>query len=232
MTFAKRFMLLALPLCLMGCAGSGGSRLADNVDVLGAPDAITYAQLEVEEYRLGPQDKVSITVYPVKEYSLPNARVAGDGSVLVPPLGLLRAQGKTTAAFAAEIKAGLTACCLKNPEVVVQLEETMSRQITVTGAVKTANVYNLRGRTTLLQAISMAGGVDSATANLKRVGVIRMVNGQRTGKVFNLLDIQAGRAADPDVFGGDQIIVDTSDRKSAWRTVLSAIPITSFFAVF
>lgn len=226
-----RFLVLLLCLAAAGCAGRG-QRLADTVPVLGAPDAGTYAQSATEELRIGPQDRLSIAIYPAREMSLPSVRVGVDGTILVPAVGTVTAQGKTPPELAQELQRQLGECCLQRPQVVVQIEETLSRRIAVMGAVKTSGVHNLSGRATLMQAISMAGGVDTATANMKAVGIIRTVNGQRAGKVFNLVDIQAGRAEDPEVFGGDQIIVDTSDSKTAWRNFISAIPLTSFFAVF
>jgi polysaccharide biosynthesis/export protein len=229
---AMRLLPVMLFFALCACASGGQDRLADSPGAFGPPDPVDYANSKVDEYRISPYDKLSIAVFPVRDYTVPAVRVAADGSILVPPLGSIRAQGKTIAALAAEIEAGLTECCLRKPQVVVQVEETISQQVTVTGAVKSANVYNLRGPTTLVKAINLAGGPDLGIADIRRVGIIRQINGQRAGKIFNLREIQAGRAEDPEVFGGDQIIVDTSDAKSAWRTVLSAIPVSSIFAVF
>lgn len=232
---SARSTVLLSGLCalLVGCA-DGSSQLVDSAPggVLGAPDSVTYTQAVADEYRISPQDRLSINIYPVRDFSIPSVRVAGDGSVLVPAVGPVQAAGKSTRQLSQEIQDKLAACCLQKPMVVVQVEETVSQQITVAGAVKQSNVYNLKGRTTLLQAISMAGGADPSSADLRRVGIIRMTNGQRTGKVFNLKDIQAGRADDPEVFGGDKIVVDTSGGKGAWKAVMQAMPLSAFFAVF
>ena len=131
-----------------------------------------------------------------------------------------------------DIQDRLKACCLQDPQVAVEVTEAFSQQITVMGAVKTPNTYNLRGRTTLAQAVAMAGGTDDALADTGRVGVIRYQNGQRSGQVFNLKSILAGRANDPEIYGGDQIIVDTSTAKSTWKTLLQAIPLAGVFAMF
>ena len=56
--------------------------------------------------------------------------------------------------------------------------------------------------------------------------------GQRTGAIFNLEDIRAGKAADPVIYGGDYIVVDSSQTKSAWHNVISAIPFIGAFAAF
>lgn len=227
----RRLVVAGVCLGLAGCASSG-ARLTDNVASLGLPDPVTFEQSAANELEIAPQDRLSINIYPVRDLSISSIRVSGDGTVLVPRLGLVTAQGKTAAKLAEDITAGLAQCCLQRPQVIVQIEESTSRQVTVVGAVKTSNVYNLRGRATLLQAISMAGGVDSTVADMKRVGIVRRVNGQRAIKVFSLNDIQTGRTEDPEVYGGDYIVVGASDTKNVWNRVLQTLPLTAFFQVF
>jgi polysaccharide biosynthesis/export protein len=216
---------------LAGCA-------EDRIDVgnlgttLGPPDRVMPQRQISDQYRIGPQDKISISVFPDKTMSVPASRVDAAGNLIVPTLGVIRAADKTQIELQTEIQAKLAACCLKNPMVVVQVEETISQQITVTGAVMASDIYNLRGPTTLLQAITMAKGPDRQTANLKRVAIIRVTNGQRTGAVFDVEAIRANKAQDPQVFGGDTIVVDTSDTKSYWHTAIQALPFVSIFRMF
>jgi len=222
-------LFVGLGSLLASCAGGGQSRLMDGVAVSGGSQD---AQRAPEEYKINPQDKISINVYPDKTFSIPDVRVSADGTILLPPLGLILVQGRTASELGAELQKRLADCCLQRPQVAVQVTDTVSQQITVMGAVKAPNAYNLRGRTTLLQAVTMAGGPDNALANTKRIGVIRYTDGKRTGKIFNLQDIQAGRAEDPLIVGGDEIIVDTSDGKSTWRGFVQAMPLASIFMLF
>jgi polysaccharide export outer membrane protein len=142
------------------------------------------------------------------------------------------AQGKTARELGAELQSKLSTCCLRDPQVVVTVDEFLSQQITIDGAVTQSGVFPVRGPTTLMQALAMARGPDRATADLKTIVVTRTVGGQRMGARFNLEDIRAGKADDPVIYGGDTIIVDTSASKSAWKNIIQAVPFVGVFAAF
>ena len=163
---------------------------------------------------------------------MPSVRVDASGAILLPATGMLMAKGKTARELTSEIEQKLAVCCLKQPQVIVMVEETSSLQVTITGAITETGVYNMRGPTTLMNALALAKGPDRTTANLSRIAVYRFNNGQRTGAIFNLKDIRAGKAEDPMIYGGDTIIVDTSSAKSVWRSAVSAVPFMGIFAAF
>jgi polysaccharide export outer membrane protein len=103
--------------------------------------------------------------------------------------------------------------------------------VTVDGAVTQAGVYEMPGRITLVDAVALARGV-SQTANSRQVAIVRRVNGQRIGGVFDLGRIQAGLEPDPEVLAGDQVIVGTSSIRAAYRDLLQAAPILSVLRPF
>lgn len=229
MAFGKSSIGPLLAACCTLLSACAGADLAGTPGgTLAPPDPVA----PVQEYRIAANDKLSITVFPVKEMSLAGARVDATGSLLFPAVGLVVAQGKTARELGAELQTKLAQCCLNNPQVVVTVDETLSQQITIDGAVTQSGVYPVRGPTTLMQALAMAKGPDRATADLKRVAVQRITGGQRTGAIFNLEDIRAGRAEDPVIYGGDTIIVDSSVSKSAWRNIIQAIPFVGAFSAF
>jgi polysaccharide biosynthesis/export protein len=199
---------------------------------LPAPDAPGASVIVQKEYRIGALDKITINVFQMKDLSLEKIQVDASGQLLLPLIGSMQAQGKSASELSKDIAAKLSECCLQNPQVIVQVDEAVSQQITVTGAVMESNVYNLRGRTTLVQAISMAKGPDRQVANLKRVAVYRFANGQRMGALFDVEAIRAGRSPDPEIFGGDTIIVDSSNSRAAWRDIVSSVPFLGVFAAF
>ena len=184
-----------------------------------------------QEYRIGPLDKLSISVFQMNDLSMEKVQVDANGRLLMPLIGAVDAKGKTTADLS-EIIADKLTKYLQNPQVSVLLDESISQRITVTGAVMNSDVYQIRGRTTLMQAITVAKGPDRTTANLKRVAVYRIADGQRIGALFNVEDIRAGRAPDPEVFGGDTIIVDSSNTRTTWRAVIQSVPFFGVFAAF
>ena len=177
----------------------------------------------MEEYRIGPLDSLSITVFRVKDLTLEKQQVDASGQILLPLIGKVQAAGKTTTELSADIAAKLSAEYMQNPQVSVMVEESAMQKVTVSGAVTEAGVFQLRGRTTLMQALAMAKGVNHE-ANLHRVAVFRQINGQRMAAVYDLAAIKAGRAADPEVQGNDVVVVDDSTGKGAWHAVIAVVP--------
>lgn len=222
-----RFMplVIAASLLLTGCASSS-LKASDYATQLPPPSAAPVPVV-VPEYRIGMNDKISIQVYQNKDLSQDGVRVPATGKVVLPVIGEVLVVGKTASEVQTEISARLAQCCLQNPQVMVDVVEAASQQITLTGAVTEQGVFMLRGPTTLLQAISMAKGPGQTASN--RVAIFRTVQGQRMGALFDIDAIRAGRAPDPEVFGGDTIVVDTSSAKSTWRNVIGAVPFIGVF---
>jgi len=109
--------------------------------------------------------------------------------------------------------------------------EAASQKITVDGAVTNPGVYEMRGSTSLLQAVAMAQG-PSSSADLSKVAVFRTVDGQRSVALFDLGAIRQGRSPDPEVLGDDVIVVDASRLNSALKEILGALPALAIFTAF
>lgn len=174
-------------------------------------------------YRIGPSDKLALTVFQVEDLSFEEIYVDAGGELQLPLLGTVRAAGLTPAELSADIERRLGERYMRNPQVVVVVSEAASQKITVDGAVTKPGVYEMRGRTTLMQAVAMAEG-PSRVAALNSVAVFRTVEGRRMVAVFDLAAIRAGQAADPVVEGDDVIVVDTSRLSSNIREILQALP--------
>jgi polysaccharide export outer membrane protein len=175
------------------------------------------------DYRIGPLDKLNIVVFEVKELSAENLQVDASGQILLPLIGAVQAKGKTTAELSTEIGARLEEHYLQSPEVSVTVAEAASQKITVEGAVNDAGVFELKGRTSLLEAVGRAKGVSKA-ANSHHVAIVRTVDGSPHAATFDLAAISAGKARDPEVIANDVVIVDTSRSKSFWHGVVEVLP--------
>lgn len=112
---------------------------------------------------------------------------------------------------------------MHDPQVTVSVTESSSQKITVDGAVTEAGVFEMKGRTTLQQAVAMAKGA-TRTADLRNVAVFRTVDDQRTVAVFDLIAIRMGEAPDPVLMGDDIVVVDTSQMSVLLREALAALP--------
>ena len=121
-----------------------------------------------KEYVIGTADVIAVSVLDNKELDSV-AAVSPDGKIALPLIGDMQAGGltvrelteKLTQAYAKKVKV---------PEVTVSLREINSYRIYFLGRVGKPGVLNSKSEVSLLQAISMAGGVlDGADLSLAYV---------------------------------------------------------------
>lgn len=194
---------------------------------LAAP-ATSAPQSQTADYLIGPLDKLAITVFQVEDLTLKEAQVDASGRLALPLIGTLMVAGQTPTQLAEEIRRRLAAGYLQSPQVSVIILEAVSQKVTVDGAVTEPGVFELKGQTTLMQAVAMAKG-PAKNANLKRVAVFRQVDGKRMAAMFDLAAIRSGKNDDPPIFGNDVVVVDSSAMKSFWREVVGALPAFGIF---
>lgn len=199
---------------------------------LPAPDttARSGAYEGVSEYRIGPQDLIEISVFQVADLNR-TVRLNSAGQISLPLIGAVKAGGKTVQELEAEIAGLLSARYLQNPQVSVFVKEFASQRVTLEGAVKNPGIYPLTGKTTLIQAVAMAQGLDPL-ANPQGVVIFRMIEGKKMGAVFDLAAIRSGNAEDPRVYGDDIIVIEQSGSKTALRRFIETVPMLSFFVLF
>ncbi len=183
------------------------------------------------EYRIGVGDKLDVRVFQVADLSFEELVVDTSGNINLPLIGAVRGAGRTAGEMSFDIAERLAAQYLRNPQVTVTVKEAASQKITVDGAVTKPGVYEMRGSTSLLQAVAMAEG-PTRVADLTKVAVFRSIDGRRSVAIFDLSAIRQGRAADPAVLGDDVIVVDTSRLNSTLREIVAAIPAFAAFAYF
>jgi polysaccharide export outer membrane protein len=226
-----RLGLLLVLCCLSltalgGCTGSRGGQIPYSAEGFGPPDGPSVASIDAA-YRIAPLDKLAISVFQVTQLS-GSYQVDLTGRIGMPLLGSVAAANKTPDELQQHITDLLSEKLLKNPEVTVGLTEATGSRVTVDGSVKRPGIFPMFGKTTLLQAIAIAGGPDDF-ANPKRVAIFREIGGKRMAAAFDLTTIRDGQDDDPQVYRGDVIVVDGSTRKRALRDVLSALPLGSLF---
>jgi len=184
------------------------------------PDA--YSQPRgAADYRIGPQDVLDINVSQVEELTK-QFTVDSSGKILLPMVGQIPASGRTPAELSDDIATALKKRYMKDPQVVVSVKESQLEKVTIDGAVNQPGVYPLPGPTSLMQAVSLAKGADPHFANLHRVAIFRTVNGERRSVFYDLLAIRSGQAPDPQVYGSDIVVVDTSGSKSFFQNFSSS----------
>ena len=109
-------------------------------------------------YLLGPDDSITILVPDAEEIGDKSYRIGESGYINLPLVGQVRAAGLTLEQLEAELVTRLNAY-FKRPSVSVSVAEFRSQPVSVIGAVTTPGVIQLQGNKTLVEILSMAGGV-------------------------------------------------------------------------
>ncbi|TKD50311.1 polysaccharide biosynthesis/export family protein [Sphingomonas baiyangensis] len=218
-----------MALLLAGCStGSRGGPVAyDRTDFV-APDLPAIQR--TADHRLMPGDVVTINVFQVEALSGEHT-VDSTGNIQLPLIGAIEAQGRTTSELAQTLTTQLDARYLRQPRVQVALKEAEAGRITVDGSVTQPGIFEIRGPTTLIQAVAMARGTDQ-NANPKRVVVFRTINGQRQAAAFDLTTIRTGVDPDPAIYSNDIIVVDGSRSRQAFRDFIQSVPLLAIFRPF
>jgi polysaccharide biosynthesis/export protein len=218
-----RLVLLLISILALGaCTSSGGPKEGSiPTDTLLATSA--SGSTASGEYHIGATDLLRINVFRVPDLSFEEIRVDASGVIQMPLIGTVQAEGLTPNELSESLASRLGAQYLRNPQITVTVLEAASQKITVDGAVTQPGVYEMQGRTTLLQAVAMARG-PIAGADLNSVVIFRTIEGERQFAVFDLAAIRAGEAPDPVVLGDDVIVVDTSFLSDVIQQVVRAAP--------
>lgn len=224
---------LAGLLMLAACAGGsrGGPIPYDRTDFVApdSPRATTSASVDAS-YLIVPGDALTVKVFQADSLSQ-EYRVDPSGKITMPLIGEVSAIGVTPQALGTTIARRLDEKYLRNPDVIVAVKESRSRNITVDGSVKNAGVFPVTGDLTLIQAVALARGTD-ADANPRRVAIFRTIEGKRMAAAFDLTAVRRGESPDPRVYAGDIIVVDGKRGNSLFRDVISTLPVLALFRPF
>jgi polysaccharide export outer membrane protein len=158
-------------------------------------------------YIMGPGDLLTISVFEVPELNI-TVRVSEDGTVTLPLLGNIKVEGSTRSGMERKLAGLLEENYLKNAQVTIFIKEYQSKKVSIIGAVKNPGNYELIGKQTLLQVLSLAGGLTEKAAD--RIIVIRQdADGKSKSVVIDLeeLMIQGNPKLNIPIASGDIINV-------------------------
>jgi polysaccharide export outer membrane protein len=110
------------------------------------------------EYVLGPGDQIVVHAPDIDEIGEKSAVIDARGFVSLPLAGRVHAGGLTVAQAESEI-AGQLKTYVRAPQISVSVAEYRSQPVSVLGAVASPGVHQLQGRKTLIEILSMAGGL-------------------------------------------------------------------------
>ena len=130
------------------------------ITLLLAPQIAAQEAPSVSPYRIGPRDKVQISVDELDGLDR-ELEVAGDGSITISEVGRVDTDGLTANQLAVRIRSLLESKGLRKATVNVSVTARSSRPISILGAVKKPGIHHVARRATLIEVILEAGLAES-----------------------------------------------------------------------
>ncbi|MDD2702821.1 MAG: SLBB domain-containing protein [Candidatus Omnitrophica bacterium] len=136
-----------------------------------APEGWAQSSEDMQEYTVGADDILEINVLQPEKLTV-TATVSPDGAITFPYIGNVQVKKMSLNQIQEEIQAKLSDGYMKYPLISVILKESRSRKFFVYGDVNKPGAYSMEQNTSVLKAISIAGGFSKNSPSSK-VEVLR-----------------------------------------------------------
>jgi polysaccharide biosynthesis/export protein len=178
--------LLTLAYCAIAACAAGQTS-----SPLPAPSPATPAGVSAPaDYVIGPDDVLSVIFWREKDMSA-EVTVRPDGQITLPLINDVEASGLTPEELRLRVTE-LASKYVEDPTVAVVVKAINSRRVFITGNVAKPGVYPLTSPLTVVQLITIAGGV-LEYAKEREIRVMRIENGRTVAYRFNYRDVSRGR---------------------------------------
>lgn len=175
-------------------------------------------------YRIGAYDKLIIDVLGIEQLSDRRVTADGSGTITLPVAGVVELNDLTIAEATDRVTQQLRAGHIRNPRVAVNLEESVSRFVTIDGEVEQPGNYPMVGGMTLMRGIAAAKGATDF-AKLREVVIHRTVNGQQMIALYDLAAIRRGAYSDPILYPNDVVVVGDSPSRRLMQQLVTIAPL-------
>jgi polysaccharide export outer membrane protein len=158
------------------------------------------------DYVIGPGDMLDISNW--KDEALTKSVVVlPDGKISFPLIGMFRAAGKTVPELKQEIEAEIVKY-VPDPLLSVEVRQVNSMRIYVIGRVIRPDQFVINSEVTVLQALSMAGGLNQF-ANKDKIRIIRQTKDKQTVIPFRYNDVVEDAKLEQNIWlqRGDVVVV-------------------------
>jgi polysaccharide biosynthesis/export protein len=157
-------------------------------------------------YVIGARDTLSVIFWRDKDMSA-DVSVRPDGMISLPLINEIKAEGLTPDQLRDQVTQR-AARYVADPTVSIVVREIHSRQVYITGEINRPGAYSLMMPTTVMQLISMAGGLREF-AKTKDIIILRTEGGKQSAIEFNYKDVRNGKKLTQNILlqPGDTIIV-------------------------
>jgi polysaccharide biosynthesis/export protein len=158
------------------------------------------------DYVIGSDDVLSVVFWRDKELTA-DVTVRPDGNISIPLINDVHAAGLTPAQLKDRI-AEEAKKYIEDPSVTVVVKDIKSRRVFITGEVRKPGPYVLTGQMSVLQLISVAGGL-ADYAKPEKISIVRNEAGKPQSYKFNYKEVLEGKklAQNIELKPGDTVIV-------------------------
>lgn len=210
--FAVGLLLLAAVPLLPAQQGDATPIVSKLASSEPAPDTATQPatpQLQQRDsrYHLAAGDSFDVSFELSPEFNQ-TVTIQPDGYVTLKAVGDVKVQGQSIPELTQTLRTAYGKM-LNDPLIVVVLKDFEKPYFIADGQVGKPGKYDMRGTTTLTQAVAIAGGF-TENAKHSQVLLFRRVNDQWvSAKIFNIKDMEKRRDLheDPTLHPGDMVIV-------------------------
>jgi len=200
----NRVIVVAVVVAFLGACGRPPTRVP--VAARGAQTTDLRTSASVADYVLAPEDVVDINVWK-NEALTRTVFIRPDGKISLPLIGDVLAAGLTPTQLQESIKERLKEF-KEMPEVSVVVREIGSFSVYIMGEIARPGKLQLRSDTTIIQAITQAGGF-TQFAESNKILILRREGAYETRIRIRYQDIVSGRnpAANIILKRGDSIVI-------------------------
>ena len=199
--------LVLLAAALVGAAAAVRAEAQQPPKVSSAPASGAPASAVPTSYVIGPDDVLSVLFWRDKDLSQ-DVVVRPDGKISLPLVNEIQAGGLTPSQLREAVNV-VARQYVEDPNVTVVVKQINSRKLFITGQVEKPGPYPMSGPTTVLQLISMAGGLKEYTDG-KRILIMRTdKTGRQMSHLFNYRQVTSGKnlAQNIELQPGDTVVV-------------------------
>lgn len=160
-----------------------------------------------EDYVIGTEDVLSISVWKEPELSVSQLVVRPDGKISLPLVNDIQASGQTPKQLQSRITEKLKEF-VASPNVNVTVIKVLSHSVSVVGQVNKPGLYTLGSPTTVLDILARVGGL-TEIAKAKAIKILRNENGKDRTFLFNYNNVIRGKDLQQNIIlkNGDKVLV-------------------------
>ena len=159
-------------------------------------------------YKLNPGDVLRIDVW--NEESLTRELVVSpDGYISFPLAGEIKLGGKTSIDGSTNLAEALGKYLKDTPTVTISVLQFAGNKISVLGKVNRPGEFPMTGPSDIMQALAMAGGLNTFAAENKIVVLRRIQSGEQIAIKFEYGEVKAGKDLETNILlqSGDVVVV-------------------------